>query len=332
MPELEQLLRASAPRTSRAPAELEWAIWTTLTGDGLVAGPAVAEPELVVDEPSPPRRPGSLLPLIGVAAVAAILLAAVLVAGLRNREAQPASGDRSATAPAPPTGRIYVESSCPEEARGACFEPFPAGRYTFHKANPQVTLTVPDGWRNDESWTWGVVLSRPDTPGATLQILDHAERAVAKGCDVTADDRVGGASRIMAVLARIPGLTSTGPDVARIGERRGSTIDLTAPAGLRGLRCPGGVTGTPILAPSADPEQLNNWSLALPAGESARVTLADGSNGHTIALVGTVRGGEAALRAWMAKAAPIVASITFAPCTTTHVSFGYCEDLATSSP
>jgi len=335
MPELEQVIRAAAPRASRAPAELEWAIWTTLTGEGLVDGPAMAEPELVVEAPPGSPRRSRFRPLIGVAAVAAILLAAVLIAGLRSHDAQPAAGGPRTTGTLPTTpkaGRFYVESSCPDETRGACFDPFPAGRYSFHKANPQVTLTVPDGWRNDESWTWGVVLSRPDTPGATLQILDDAQIAVTKGCDVTGDPDASAASRAMPFLLRIPGLTNGGPAVSHIGERRGSTIDLNAPADLKGLQCPDDLTGTPILAPGNDPAHLNNWLLTLRAGESARITLADGSHGRTIALVGTVRGDERALRAWMDKAAPIVDSITFAPCTGAHVAFGYCEDLPASSP
>ena len=71
--------------------------------------------------------------------------------------------------PAAALGHVYRESSCPDPDRGACFEPFPAGRYTFHKSNPQITITVGDGWRNDAAWPWGLILSRPDTPGASLR-------------------------------------------------------------------------------------------------------------------------------------------------------------------
>ena len=76
----------------------------------------------------------------------------------------------------------------------------------------------------------------------------------------------------------------------------------------------------------------NAWALALRAGESARIVLANGSRGRTLALVGMVRGGEAALRAWMAKAQPVIDSITFAPCTFSHIAFRPCEDLGTTSP
>ena len=121
------------------------------------------------------------------------------------------------------------------------------------------------------------------------------------------------------------------PSVSRIGERRGYTIDLNAGADTRGVSCPDDLVGTPLLASPPDVGG-GSWALPLRAGESARIVLANGSRGRTIALVGTVRGGEAALRAWMAKAQPVIDSITFAPCTFTHVAYRACEDLGTSSP
>ena len=172
-----------------------------------------------------------------------------MIAGLRDRAAHPAAGHRTApTVPAAASGTYYVESSCPDEGRGACFDPFPAGRYSFHKTDPQVTLAVPSGWRNDSTWPWGLSLSRPDTPGATLQLLNDAHDVRITRCSADAVAGPHGAARLVTLLTHVAGLANAGPGLSRIGERRGYTIDLNASRDARGVTCPDGLVGTPLLA------------------------------------------------------------------------------------
>src|SRR4051794_19519364 len=171
MRDLERTLRTATPTIPRAPAELEDRIWATLGYEPAVEV-AFDEPLLMVDEAPPSsRRPSRFRLTIGVAAVAVALVAAVLIAGLRNDST--VRPGRAPVKPVAPTrdprtalGHVYRENSCPDPDRGACFEPFPAGRYTFHKSAPQITITVGDGRRNDTSFPVAALLSRPDTPGA----------------------------------------------------------------------------------------------------------------------------------------------------------------------
>ena len=105
MPELETMIRAAAPRPTHAPAHLEWTVWTALAETAPLGDPLFAGPELVVDEPTSYAGPSKLRPLVGIAAVAAALLAAVVIAGLRDRAAHPAAGHRTAPGAAAPKGR-----------------------------------------------------------------------------------------------------------------------------------------------------------------------------------------------------------------------------------
>src|SRR6478736_37050 len=96
MRDLERTLRTAVPTISRVPAELEDRIWAVLDDAPTVAA-ATDEPLLTVDV-APPRRPSRLRLAIGVAAVAAVLLGAIVIAGLRN-----GSTARPGRPPAPPT-------------------------------------------------------------------------------------------------------------------------------------------------------------------------------------------------------------------------------------
>src|SRR5262245_27897182 len=112
MPELETLIRAAAPRPTRAPAELERTIWAAASTAAPTEPAQLTEPELSVGEPLPIRRGGRLRPLVGIAAAAAILLAAVAVAGLRDHRSQPAAGHGPAASTATPkAGRYYVDNT-----------------------------------------------------------------------------------------------------------------------------------------------------------------------------------------------------------------------------
>src|SRR4051795_5154874 len=205
MPELETKLRAAAPRPTHAPAHLEAAIWSALsrdTIDVIDAGGPIQGPELLVDDAPPARRSSRFGLVLGLVAAAAVLVGAVVLAGLRDEASRPAGVTPTTSPPAPPppaaqATHFYLDDTCPDPSRGACFEPFPAGRYTFHKAFPQVTLQVPAGWRNDRSWPAETVLSRPDTPGAALRILNDAHAARVRGCDVTTVGGVHSASFLM---------------------------------------------------------------------------------------------------------------------------------------
>jgi hypothetical protein len=341
MPELETKLRAAAPRTTRVPADLEDRIWATLSSDTMGEAPPAAtsftRPELIIGEAPPARRSSRLGLALGLLAATAVLLGAVLLAGLRQDAGHPAGGKVPApttSTPAPSTaaGTYYIDDTCPEPSRGACFDPFPAGRYSFHKAFPQVTLAVPAGWRNDEAWPNMTVLSRPDTPGATLQILNDAHVARVHGCDVTTVAGVRSATYLVTtVLLHHEGLVASGSTPARIGERPGYQVDLNAPSDLKGAACGTDFGGAVLLTADA-PTNQPSWLLALRPGESARIVLANGSYGRTLALVAQVRGGQAELRAWLRKAQPVIDSITFAPCTHFHTFYQPCEDLPGTTP
>jgi len=291
----------------------------------------------VVDDAPLARRPSRFGLGLGLLAAAAILIGAVVLAGLRETASRPAGGTPATSTPAPPRStapatHFYIDDTCPDPARGACFEPFPAGRYSFHKAFPQVTLAVPAGWRNDQAWPLMTVLSRPDTPGATLQILNDVHAAEVHGCDVTTAGGVRTASYLTTtVLLRPEGLVTSGSTPARIGERPGYQVDLNAPRGLKGADCGADFGGAVLLTADA-PTTQPSWLLALRPGESARVVLANGSYGRTMALVAQVHGGQAELEAWLRKAQPVIDSITFAPCTHQHSFFQPCEDLSATSP
>jgi hypothetical protein len=332
MPELETVIRDAAPRSGRAPADLEWRIWSALAGAAPADEPLPTEPELVVDEPPSYRHPGRSRPLMGVLAAAAILLAAVAVAGLReHRDGRPAADGRHTAPVAPKAGRYYVDNTCPDPDRGACFDPFPAGRYSFHKSYPQVTLAVPAGWRNDESWPLGVSLSRPDTPGARLEILNDAHALQGTGCNVDAAPGRHDATFLVTPMMHQAGFGTSGLGPTRIGELRAYRVDLNGFPGAQDLACPR-FAGTPLLASPPDASGNDGWVLALRPGESARIAVADGTGGRSVALVATVRGDETALKAWIAKAQPVIDSITFAPCTTYRSFAQPCEDLPASSP
>lgn len=190
---------------------------------------------------------------------------------------------------------------------------------------------MPSGWRNDATWPGYLTLSRPDTPGASLQLLSNAHAARLTRCTAEAVGGPHDAAHLSAMLTRVPGLVTGGPRSSRIGERRGYAVDLTAAAGAGGVACPNGLAGTLLLTDPPD-DTGDAWVVTLRPGQSARIVLANGSRGRTLALVATVRGEATALQAWIAKAQPVIDSITFAPCTFTHTAFRPCEDLRTTSP
>ncbi len=347
MPELETKLRAAAPRETHAPAHLEATIWAALSRDTdsvyATAGEPSSRPdpltplELVIgDEPPAPRGSHARL-VLGVLAAAAILIGAVVLAGLRSTRSEPASGTTPApvtttpAATAPVAGRYYVEGTCPDTARGACFDPFPAGRYSFHKANPQLTLAVPAGWRNDQAWPAMTVLSRPDTPGATLEILNDARAVRLSGCDVTVARGTHTASHLVTQeLVHRAGVVTSRPTASHVGERLGYQVDMNVPADFKGAACSD--FGGAVLLGDPDSVDQPTWLLFVRPGESARIVLANGSHDRTLALVAQVRGDQAELEAWLRKAQPVIDSITFAPCTHAHIFYQPCEDVSVTTP
>jgi hypothetical protein len=105
MPELETKLRAAAPRETGAPAHLEATIWAALSRDIIDAidtddtEPLLRGPELVVDDAPAVRRSSRFGLTLGLVAAAAVLIGAVILAGLRSTASEPAGG----TTPAPVT-------------------------------------------------------------------------------------------------------------------------------------------------------------------------------------------------------------------------------------
>jgi hypothetical protein len=276
---------------------------------------------LVVDAAPPMRRPSRLGLGIGVAAAACVLVGAVVIAGLRNgstgRPAAATTPTATNSDPRAAIGTTYAESTCPDSDRGACFDPFPRGRYTFHKSYPQVTLTVGSGWTNDDAWPGWTELSRADTPGATLQVLTNANAvALADTCDLTAAAGVPhDASSLAATLAASPDLVTTKPVHARIGELSGYALDVAPRAGARTVSCPDGTGGVPVLmAPETVGHGADSWALILAPEERARIVLADTSVGRTIAQVAVTAGTRGDLSTWLRVARPVIDSITFAPC------------------
>jgi hypothetical protein len=333
MRDLERLLQAAAPAAPTAPAELEDRIWTAL-GYEDASTFEVDGPLLVVDDgpPSPSRRPSRLSLVFGVVGVAAALAAAVIAVGLHGRSGSPAAQPPATRPlrmldPAAAIGRTYAESLCPDLDRGACFEPFTAGRYTFHKTNPQLTLTVGDGWTNDWTWPTDTSLSRGDSPGATLRLLDDAHQPAASSCDAdAAPDLPHTAADLATHLAASPGLITTTPARTHLGELAGYVLDVAVGDGARTVACGDGTRGVPVLsAPASDANADHSWLLTLGRGDRARIVVADASNGRTIAVAAVVTGDAADLARWMAKAQPVVDTISFRPCAQGHVFSQPCE-------
>jgi hypothetical protein len=105
-------------------------------------------------------------------------------------------------------GRTYVESSCPVEDRGACFEPFGPGRYSFTKFTPQFTLDVPSGWRNDGTWADMVQFSYPAIAQATVTFYNDVALDLPAGCrnDPGPSGTVIGAKATTAALTVMKGM------------------------------------------------------------------------------------------------------------------------------
>jgi hypothetical protein len=337
MRELERTLRASAPTAERVDPGLEDRIWAAFSHDH-AAAPAAPfapfEPQLVVDDSSPSTRPSRLAVVLGMLAAAAILVAAVVIAGLRDEGSVPADGTPTATAPAPDpaaqVGQTYPENSCPDPDRGACFEPFPAGRYTFHKANPQVTLTVGDGWRVDGAWPWGTVLTRADTPGASLEILNDAHLAGFRGCDLSA---VAGESHdavhLVTALTQGPNLASSGLATVRVGGLPGYRTELEPTADAPRSPCHGVPT---LMAPASDANGGGQWSLDLGPDMRMRVDAASTSLDRTVVVAAVVKGTRDDLESWLRVAQPVIDSLTFRPCAP-HLTFSQpCVFPPASSP
>ena len=273
--------------------------------------------------------------------MAAVLLAAIVIAGLRNEStARPGRppATPTVTTPDPRTelGSIYRENSCPDPDRGACFEPFPAGRYTFHKSNPQITITVGDGWRNDSSFPTETLLSRPDTPGAFIDVLMDAHASSSGECDVAA---IPGASNkavdLAGRLAADPELITTKPVRARLGELDGYVLDLAPRPGGHPVTCSDGFVGVTFLTSvRSDVNGGNWWGFGLGSDQRARLLIADTSLGRTVVVATVVTGSESDLQSWLTKAQPVVNSITFAPCAHRGGFFGACEPVLppTASP
>ena len=317
MRDLERTLRASAPVAERVDPGLEDRIWAAFHADAAPDPFAPSAPQLVIDDAAPGDRPSRFGIALGVLAAAAILVVAVVVAGLRDGGSVPAGGTTpAATAPvldpAAAVGHTYEENTCPDPDRGACFEPFPAGRYTFHKSNPQVTITVGDGWRVDGAWPWGTVLSRPDTPGASLEILNDAYLAEAHGCEITMINRESNdAAHLVTRLAQGAHLATSGPNATRLGDLPAYRIDVAPTAGAPKSSCHGVPT---LLSPGGPGNGGGEWSLDLAAGMRMRVTVAGTPQDRTVAVAAIVTGTGDDLKAWLAVAQPVIDSITFRPC------------------
>ena len=71
---------------------------------------------------------------------------------------------------------------------------------------------MPSGWRNDSTWPWGLSLSRPDTPGATLQLLSDAHDVRLTRCSADAVPGPHGAARLITLLTHIEGVANGGPE------------------------------------------------------------------------------------------------------------------------
>lgn len=323
MPEVEQLLRTAAPPATPVPPELEDRIWAALgheTETEPVTFTAFDGPELIIDAAPRPRRHSRFGRVLGVAAVAAALIGAVLLAGTSLRGEGPASPPQPAT-PAP--GHLYDDGTCPDPARGACFEPFPAGRYTFHKSDPQVTLTVPGGWRNEEAWPGSTWLRRPAEPGSSLMFLTGAY-GVRDGCDGRPLVREPNSAAWLTTRVHYQaGLDSGPPSAARVGELRGYAIDVW-PTAAAAAACPDGL---PLLSAPGNDGVPNgrDWTLTLRAGERARLLIVDSSIGRTLVLAAVTTGGQPELEAWVAATRDVVDSITFAPCARGVTFAQYCE-------
>ncbi len=319
MRDLERTLRASAPAPECIDTGLEDRIWAAFH-DAVAPEPlgpyAFQEPQLVIDDHAPmSRRPARLTIALGVIAAAAILVAAVAVAGLRDGRSVPAGRTTPATTPGPdPTatvGKTYREHTCPDPDRGACFDPFPAGRYTFHKANPQVTITVGDGWRVDSAYPWGTVLSRPDRPAATLAILNNAHAAQATACDlIPVEGEATDPAHLTTMFHVAPDLITGAPAVVRVGELLGYRVDVAPRSDAPTSSC----HGVPTLVSPENSAGSGSWSTDLYPDMRMRVTLATTSPGRSVAVAGIVTGTQADLTAWMAVAQPVIDSITFRPC------------------
>jgi hypothetical protein len=286
------------------------------------------------------RRPSGFGIAAGIAVAAMILVGAVLIAGRGDHSTRPAGGP-SPTSPAPTTpekttlGTIYRESACPTLDRGACFDPFPPGRYTFHKSNPQITLSVGTGWRNDSAWPGTTTLSRADVPGAVLQVLMDARTAPAGSCD--SRTALKGASRTAAGLvtriAENPDLVTTAPARIHVGELGGYVLDVAPRVGAHVVTCRDGTRGIPLLMSPSRPGIGDGWGFVLPVGQRARIAVADGPIDRTVVVAAIATGGVPDLRAFLQKAQPVIDSITFTPCAHGYTFSQPCEfDPQTASP
>lgn len=210
-------------------------------------------------------------------------------------------------------GKVYVESSCPTAGRGACFEPFGAGRYTFTRFAAQLTMSVPKGWRNDESWPDLVRLSYPAIPRATVTFYADMALDTPVKCrnDPGPQRGVVGAKAIAQALA-----VSSGVGSFSLGELPASVVRIDDRYHLFGA-CSTPRGGSVILSNGDRRVALGSPPL------TSVVILAGTSEARVVAAV--IQAPKAGFDRFWNLSMEIFGSITLAPCQPAAANAGPCE-------
>jgi hypothetical protein len=317
------------------PQELAERIWGAFGNDETDFGAGFPEPRVVIDDDDEDGPPGRLLAIVGLAlaVAAAIFLVLFLPGRPGDREQRPAGSTTVPTVSnwrsiflavshtahgsdgrAAGVGAIADPSSCPHREMGACFDPFPAGRYTFHTFRPQITLTVGKGWTNEAALSdlTGIYWADHSRSGGISIAVDGAVGEVdpANPCFPRPVPGVAAtASAIVAWFRANPDLIVTNVRESLLGELPGTTFDVRPRPGLGRPTCKTGLHGVYMLVP---PRPSGGWGLVLRAGDRARMTIAATHAGGTVAVI--VEATEAAFGTFASQARHVVDSISFEPC------------------